>query len=226
MWGDPTANQGGDRFSTEEAQNKRLLVRPIEYIPEIRTQRGDVVDAIKVNVVDLDDPSGPARYNGTLWFGGRLIKAFKGQLGVPFVGYITKVQLPTGFRAWDFISLSQDPQVTSAAQAWLNANPDFLSAPLPTSTPRVDPYAHHEQGPAPDWAGAVPARPPAPPIPAQRSAPLPPPPARPISAPPGLPQPVSAAPASAGESMLERLRRQAEQPFPLTGQSGDQPPPF
>lgn len=228
MWGDPNAPQQdqGDRFSAEDAENKVLIVRPIEYIPDmpVRDTRGD---AVKLNVVDLQD--GGRVYRGCLWFSGRLIKAFKHSLGTPFFGYVTKEKLPSGYRGWSFVSLAGNPDWEPTAQAWLAANRDFLTEPLPERREHADPRDHHEQGPAPAWAGPV--APPAPPAPASRPGPPAPPvsgPPAPRSAPPAPP----AAPGAAvtGESMLERLKRQAEQApsFGQANQTGgqEQYPPF
>lgn len=223
MWGDPNQPQHeeGDRFSAEDAENRVIIVRPMEYIPDmpLRDTRGD---AVKLNVVDLND--GGRLYRGTLWFSGRLIKAFKHSLGTPFLGYVTKEKLPSGYRGWSFVSLAGNAEYEAAAQAWLAQNPEFLSEPLPEKREYADPQAHHEQGPAPEWAGATPARPPAPPAPpapqAPRSAP-PAPPVAPRSAPPAPPA------AGAGEeSVLDRLRRQAEQPLIFGTKPQEQNPPF
>ena len=224
MWGDPNAEpqDKGDRFAAEDAENRVLIVRPMEYIPDmpVRDTRGD---AIKLNIVDLTDDG--RVYRGALWFSGRLIKAFKHALGTPFFGYVTKEKLPNGYRGWSFISMAGNADWEPVAQAWSEQNPEFFTEALPEKREyqeRQDPQGHHEQGPAPDWAGAVPPRPPAPPAPASRPAP----PAPPVSAPPAPRQPmappVSAPPASGPGSMLERLQRQARQPLP--GSAGNQTP--
>lgn len=235
MWGDPNAAQQehekGDRFTLEEAWNHRLIVRPIEYIADmpLRDTRGD---AIKVNVVDLDDPSGPRLYRGALWFSGPIIKTFKNSIGVPFIGYPTKEPIPnSSYKRWVFISLASDPDTDARAQAWIAANPDFLD-PIehrPREAWGQPDTSHHEQGAPPAWAGAVPQRPPAPPAPPAAPRPPAPPAGYSVSAPPA--PPVSAPPAAPGaatESVMERLRRQASQPAPFagSGESGEQTPPF
>lgn len=191
-----TPGGGDDRLTCDEIENQRILVRPIEYIPAMMTQRGEETDAIKLNVVALQDPAGPKLYQGPLWFGGRLIKAFKRNLGVLFIGYVTKVRTPRGLPAWDFVDLQSDPETVQMATEWLRANPEF-SAPLPpTQAPQAsrapfNPTGHHEQGPPPDWAGAVPA-----------PAKLPPaPPGPPVSAPPAVGL------TAQQETVLQRLAR-------------------
>ena len=131
---EPEQRGAGDRFTADDAQNRRVIVVPIEYVPEIRTSRGDTTDAIKLNVVDLqggfnpqsgqDDP--PQAYHGTLWFGGRLIGAFRNGIGKSFIGYVAKVPVQGGFKAWQFHSLTQDAQTVQLATSWLQANPDFM----------------------------------------------------------------------------------------------------
>jgi hypothetical protein len=115
---------GGDRFTAEEARHRRLIIVPIEYVPQIRTQRGEMVDGIRINVVDLDNQG--AQYNGALWFGGRLISAFRPKIGKMFLGYLSKEKTQGGFEAWTFNSLTQDEYTKNLATQWLTANPKFL----------------------------------------------------------------------------------------------------
>lgn len=221
MWGDPNARpqEQGDRVTCEELQNHVIILRPVEYIESMRV-KDETKDAIKVNIVDLTDDS--RMYRGVLFF-NRLIGTFKRDLGTPYFGYIGKERTPSGYMGWAFISLAGNADWEPVAQAWSEANPEFFTEALPEKRERRDHFAdpmptdHHEQGPAPEWAGAVPPRPPAPPV-APPAAPAGPP--APRSAPPAPPaaRPVSAAPASVpggGASMLERLKRQAEQPTPF-----------
>jgi hypothetical protein len=223
MWGtprDPQQDQG-DRFREQEAWNKRLIIRPIQYIEDIKKldTRGD---ALRLNVVDLDDPSGqPRLYRGILWFSGPLVGTFKDEIGTPFLGYITKEKNAKGYMAWKFYDLSQDPDTDARAQAWLAANPDFLDPIQPAQRWGAPDTSHHERGPAPSWAGPV--APPAPPRPGGGMTPPPPPPGvggpvsapppPPVSAPPSAPQsaPPAPAPANPGDIMA-RLRRQAGLP--------------
>lgn len=116
----------GDRFTADEAQNKRLIIVPIEYVPQIRTKRNDIVDGIKVNVVDLEADGGPKTYWGALWFGGKLIQAFKPKIGSMFLGYVQKQPTGGGFTAWVFTSLTSDQPTVGMAQTWLQANSDFM----------------------------------------------------------------------------------------------------
>ena len=114
----------GDRFTAEEAQNRRLIVVPTEYVPQIRTARGDIVDAVRLNVVDLDNQGNT--YWGALWFGNKLIQTFKPKLGKLFLGYVNKQQVGGGFSAWIFTSLTADQATTGMAQQFLANNPKFM----------------------------------------------------------------------------------------------------
>lgn len=228
----------GDRFTAEEAQNRRLIVVPIEYVPEIRTQRGDTVDGIRINVVDLDHDGGPQTYWGALWFGARLIQNFKPKIGKMFLGYVSKQRTSGGFQAWVFTSLTSDQQTAGMAQQHLQAHPEFMEtsmgdvrvAETSAQQPRqaVQGWNQSQQTPFPpgqaqQWGpqqhGPVPPQ-----VQQQGPAPLPPQtqadpwpelpqgngeaPTGPTSAPPATPT----SPGPAGESVMERLRRQrAEQ---------------
>lgn len=199
--------EGGDRFSAEQAQNRRLIVVPIEHVLGIRTQRGDEVDGIRINVVDLDADGAPAVYYGALWFGGNLIKAFKSNAGKMFLGYVNKELTSGGFKSWKFHSLTQDQQTVQMAQTYLAAHPEFLE----TSQGDVR-YAQANPQPAPQQQG--PARfdfdpnqgqwkPQGPPAPAAPT--LPPPPAAPAAPEATTP------PAPPGQqSVMERLKAQRE----------------
>jgi hypothetical protein len=120
----------GDRFTAEMAKNRRLLLVPTEYVPHVRTQRGDVVDAIRINVVDLDNQGGPAVYMGALWFGGKLIQALKPKIGKLFLGYVSKQATGGGFESWVFTSLTQDQATSNMASQFLQANPTFMETCL------------------------------------------------------------------------------------------------
>lgn len=239
-WGTPKEPQAGDRFREADAWNRRLLLRPTEYIPDIKKldTRGD---ALKLNVVDLDDASGPRLYTGILWFSGPLIGVFKESLGTPFVGYITKEKNANGYMAWKFYDLQTDPDTDARAQAYLREHPEFLAPLQPPQSfgspatdynwagPASGPPSHHERGPAPDWAGAIPAAPqrpagpPAPPAPPQ----APPAPPGGFGGPPAPPAPpVSGPPGGNPEDVMARLRRAAGIETPSGGNvgSGEEPP--
>jgi hypothetical protein len=235
-WGTPQEPQQGDRFREADAWNRRLLLRPTEYIPDMKKldSRGD---ALKLNVVDLDNEGGPRLYTGILWFSGPLIGILKGSIGTPFIGYITKEKNSNGYMAWKFYDLQTDPETDARAQAYLREHPEFLAPLQPAQSfggPQpFNPTAHHEQGPAPAWAGPVeprfvpgaqgPAGPPAPPAP-PRAPQAPPggfggppaPPAPPVSGPPG----------GDPADVMARLRRAAGIPDGSGANvgSGEEPP--
>lgn len=205
-------------LNPRDVVNRRLLVRPVEYITSMQTKaRNDPTDAIKMDIVVLDEPSGPARFNGALWFNGNLIGLFKKQLGKPFVGFIYQEPVPgTAWKKFMWASLDTDQATMAAAESWIRNNPDYLD-PLPEPRPMQpqggfnrdgSPQSHHEQGPPPAWATG-PQGPP--PMPTRALPPAPPSwsPA-PVSAMPVSVTPVSPAvePLSQ-ESVVERLKRQA-----------------
>lgn len=199
--------EGGDRFSAEQARNRRLIVVPIEYVPTIRTQRGTEVDGIRINVVDLDsDGSGaPAVYYGALWFGGNLIKVFKTNTGKMFLGYVNKEPTGGGFEKWVFHSLTQDQQTVQMAQAYLGAHPEFMETSqgdvrYAQANPQPPPQAAEQPG---QWQPQE--------QPAQWQTPPPPIFSQPpVPAAPAAPAP-AATPAPPGQqSVMDRLKAQRE----------------
>lgn len=221
-WEFEEPGKDGDRFTAEDAQNRRLIVVPIGYVPSIRTARGDEVDAIKLNIVDLDNPggSGPNVYWGTLWFGGRLIRNFKPKIGKMFLGYVAKQATGGGFRAWVFTSLVQDPQTVGMAQQFLQAHPEFMETCMGDvaveQAAAQSEVRQQQQQWQPAGNGMDPRStfsPPAPqqwqgrgPMPPRVDAPSPPPPA-----PPQFPQPV---PVQQGPAPLPP--QTAEDPWPAS----------
>lgn len=219
--------EGGDRYSAEQAQNRRLIVVPIEYVPVIRTQRGDEVDGIRINVVDLDADGQPAEYFGALWFGGNLIKALKTKIGKMFLGYVNKELTSGGFKSWQFHSLTQDEQTVAMAQAFLAAHPEFLETCqgdvryAETNAAQARAPERTQQGPAQfnfnpsqgQWQEArVPQQPVTPPIfsPSQPPAPM-------VPAPPAAPATTTPPPAPGQQSVMERLKAQREAEQTNTG---------
>lgn len=215
---EPGTSQG-DRFSAEQAQNRRLIVVPVEYIPMMQVSGGRETDAIKLNVVDLqggfnpatgtEDPPGTV-YMGCLWFGGRLIGAFRNSLGKLFVGYVGKERTSGGFQAWQFYSLTQDQQTTGMATTWLEANPTFMETckhdvhTAQTQWMQQPPGQPQQQGPdhrqfnpnGNQWEQVQrgPAAPPSPPQPGPAPMPVQPPLPPPIQATPPNPQYQASAP--------------------------------
>lgn len=160
----------GDRFSAEEAMHRRLIVVPIEHIPAIPTSRGEPTDGIKINVVDLQAEGGPKAYMGAIWFGGRLIRAFKNSTGKMFCGYVGKERTNAGYPAWTFYSLTQDPGTVQAATAYLNQHPEFMQA-CQNDVAALAGFQQPAAAPPDPWAGAQPQAP----VPAPPAPPVPPP---------------------------------------------------
>lgn len=177
-------SEGGDRFTVEDAQNKRLIVVPIEHVPQIQTAYGPN-DAIRVNVVDLDEPNGPTVYFGALWF-GRIVGTFRSSIGKSLLGFIAKGRTQGGFMGWQFHSLTQDQYTVQVANTFLQQHPDFLQ----TCEGDVNMAKQQVSMGSDPWQTATPSQGPlAPPQPqAPPQAPAPPPVSAPAQAPP-IPQP-------------------------------------
>lgn len=237
---EPGTSQG-DRFSAEQAQNRRLIVVPVEYIPMMQVSGGRETDAIKLNVVDLQGGFNPMTgtedapgtvYMGCLWFGGRLIGAFRNSLGKLFVGYVGKERTSGGFQAWQFYSLTQDQQTTGMATVWLEANPTFMETCKHDVQTGQTQWMHQPPGQPqqPTTAPWNPATQHGPsPIPQQPSPPQPGPAPMPVQ--PPLPPPMSAPPSQVGSLNPEYQAYQAsaatQQSAPPAPQSPapTQPPP-
>lgn len=230
----------GDRYPAEDAQRKRLIVVPLEYVAEMKVRGNETTDAIRINVVDLE--SGTAYY-GALWFGGRLVGAFKSGIGNKFVGYIDKERTGQGYMAWTFYSLTQNQEAVALARSWLAAHPEFMERAHDFARPAAAPGYGNGGAVPPDragqppqppaWATGAPSAPAPPPAPAWTQAdpahavapaPANPPAAAPkpawMNPPADGPQPT---PAQAS-TVMDRLRAQALAGPPTSAPPAGTPP--
>lgn len=227
--------QAGDRLAPRDIVNRPMILRPMDYRTGIKTEYQDAADGILVNIALLSpDGSGEEHYD-LLWFQGRIIGAFKGQIGQTFAGQIVTAPAPRG-TAFEFQSMSTNQNFMAAVQSWLGRNPQFMarqpatpgSPPAAASPPAAGwgPPVPAETRPAPDWSQppAAPPQPAAPPSQQQWA------PTEPQQAPPaqqwGAQPQMGARPAGppqgqealSNESVLDRLKRQQ-------GSWDGQPPP-
>lgn len=176
------SNTDGTFLPARNLQNHLLIVWPIQYYPHVQTQytqAGKPSDAIIVDVVDVsggpcppDRQTGqsvPAIEPGTLgrrcqWMQSQLIRALRPRVGQgPLLGTIG-LGLSKGGNTPPFVfnSLTSDPAAVERAQAWLDANTDFVpseqeDAPEPPMAQQQAPYPSQQayQG----WPqGSVPAQ--------------------------------------------------------------------
>jgi len=204
----------GIRVNPRDVLGHLLLVWAIEYIEHSPTQYskpGKPSDVIVVDVVDLSIVDPETNQTGYLaqrqwWRQGKIIGSLKGKVGRPLPMLATMetgVGNP-GFAApFVLVSQSGDPQAVEMANQWFKLNPDFTP-----SRPREvwnNQLQQTQQGVPPDpWA----------PKPAPAYAPPPSTVKRWEQAPPTPPT------AQQTESLMDRLKRQAEQK-----RQGQLPPP-
>ena len=167
---EPDDTGNGVRLYPKDILGHLLLVWAIEYIPYSPsqfTQPGKPSDVVTVDVVDLDQRDPETNEVGLLgrrtwWRQAQLIKALKPKVGgmSPLLVRMGKGVAGMG-RTAPFVlqSMTQDPNAVRLANAWLQANANFVpSLPLPPIPVAPD------EGPDP-WAGQPaaelpPARPP------------------------------------------------------------------
>lgn len=131
-WG--TVDSGNGEFAKPDAVNGHLLiVYPIGYIPHIQTahSRPDKLsDAIRVDVIDLDDvdeSGAPGKvYRGTNWMQSVLISKLRPEIGRKVLAVMGKGVGKKGFHPpWVLTDMAQDQAARERATAWLAAHPSF-----------------------------------------------------------------------------------------------------
>lgn len=182
----------GDKLPADEIVGQLLIIRPLEYVENVKTVHGDK-DAIRCDVAVLTqqnlDGSWGIVYRDVLWFGGKLVGALKKQINQLV---LARMAIGTGKPGqkppYELDSALEDAQATTFAAQWMGQHPDFqrtfTSPTPPAAAPAPAPIASAAPAPA-----AVPA-----PVPAATPAPVP---AAPAAIPQAAPMP-AAAPAAAG----------------------------
>jgi hypothetical protein len=115
--------QNGDQLNQADVENHTLIVAPTEFIahiPTVHTKPGEQSPAIRVNVVDLSDPSGaPVKYTGVLWF-GIISGSLKRQIGETILGRMHKGTASPGKNPpWQLADIMSEQAWVDYASNWL-----------------------------------------------------------------------------------------------------------
>lgn len=188
------APSSGDILAPDTIIGHLLIIRPTEHATGINTTFGEK-DGIRADVcvlTQLDDHGQPGKvYRNILWLQGKLTGSLKSQIGALVLARMsTGTPKPGQKPPFELNSALEDAAAVAAAEAWINAHPDFMATlKPPTAAPAPAPVAH------PIPAPQVPAAAPAPlpvaqpvPVPAAVQLPLPVPAAAPVA----VPAPVAA----------------------------------
>jgi hypothetical protein len=169
-WAAPEAAPDGDRVTATSLDNHLLIVVAVSSHPaffEGKPAKFDAnhnqieaekppSDAIKVNVVDLDDrdPYGaPGKtYIGVMWGGKVLAKGLARQIGVPVLARMGKGQARGANAAPAIlVDMSGDPSSCQRADEFVNRRPHWQDEPstLPAATPPPAPQPAYPPQPYP-----------------------------------------------------------------------------
>jgi hypothetical protein len=125
-----------------------LMVWPVDYIDDAPTQfsrSGQASDVIVVDLVDLNEKDTFSGETGLLargawWRPGRLIGSLKRRLGSkdPVLAWMTMGTASKGMNApYELATATGDAAAVAAANAWLDAHPDFEPTGYVSPVPSV-----------------------------------------------------------------------------------------
>jgi len=136
MFDEPVATPLGDRVSMETFLNKLVIVRPVEYKNDQKTEyKPEGAEAVFANFALLEPVEGePWKiYRRVLVMQGFLVGSFKGSLNRNLLGTIYYGQRKTGQKPpYMFKTLTDNPKAVSTATEWMRLNEaEFLNDPAP-----------------------------------------------------------------------------------------------
>lgn len=132
-WGN-VQGSGGEFASPQKVDGHLLIVYPTGYVPYIQTvhSRPDKPsDAIRVDIVDLDDTDEATGevgkvYRNSNWMQNVLIASLRPEIGRKVLGVMGKGVGKKGFHApWVLTDMSGDVKARERASEWLAAHPGF-----------------------------------------------------------------------------------------------------
>src|SRR2546429_3487893 len=142
------APKSGDVLAPDTIIGHLLIVRPSEHVTGINTTFGEK-DGIRADVCVLtmpDDHGQPGKvYRNILWLQGKLVGGLKSQIGELVLARMALGSpKPNQKPPFELDSALEDAACVAAAEAWINAHPDFMTtlkppaaapAPVPVAPP-------------------------------------------------------------------------------------------
>lgn len=137
MFDEPVAVAMGDKVSMDTFLNKLVIVRPVEFKRDQKTEyKPDGAEAVFANIALLEPLEGdPWKiYRRVLVMQGYLVGAFKGSLNRNLLGTIYHGQRKTGQKPpFMFKTLTDNPKAVATATAWMQQHEEeFLTEPAPS----------------------------------------------------------------------------------------------
>lgn len=136
MFDDPVATPMGDKVSMDTFLNKLIIVRPVEFKRDQKTEyKPDGAEAVFANIALLEPVDGePWKiYRRVLVMQGYLVGDFKGSLNLNLLGTIYHGERKPGQKPpFKFRSLKTNPKAVDRATAWMREHEvEFLAEPEP-----------------------------------------------------------------------------------------------
>lgn len=139
--------QTGDFVKPADLEGHLLVVRPIEQVWGVVTDftGPEGKDGIVVDLCDLDGDDGPTVYKGCVWLSSKLIGSLKRSCGQLVLGTMGKgAKKGSGLPPWILYAVATDSKDYKRAAAWVQANPDFATTPIPEPKAKPEPAADPE----------------------------------------------------------------------------------
>lgn len=137
LFDDPVAAPMGDRVAMETFLNKLIIVRPLEFKRDQKTEfKPDGGEAVFANIALLEPIEGePWKiYRRVMVMQGYLVGDFKASLNINLLGTIYHGERKPGQKApYKFRSLKTNPKALEVATAWMKQHEaEFLAEPEPS----------------------------------------------------------------------------------------------
>lgn len=138
-------NAPGEGIRPADLVGHLLICRPLQHVQNHVAINGQDKDAVVLDLVVLTmaGPDGTAlALNGVSWINTKLIGSLKTQIGRLVLGRMVQGQAKPGQNApFELQDATNDPAAVAAAEAWVNAHPEFMNRPIPAAQTPVTPPA-------------------------------------------------------------------------------------
>ena len=132
---EPTPVAVGDKVSMETFLNKLIIVRPVEFTKDFKTEfKPDGAEAVFANIAIIDgfEDKPWVVFQKVLVMQGYLVGAFKGSIGKNLLGTIYHGERKKGQKPpYMFASLKTNEGAVATGRGWLLAHRDELLGPAP-----------------------------------------------------------------------------------------------